>query len=205
MSDIPGLDHPCVLGYVDVLAGGAEVGERVAIIGAGGIGFDVAEFLCHDPSERAPSLSLESFAAEWGIDLSLEARGGVEGIEARPSPSPRRITLLQRKTSKPGKGLGKTTGWIHRLGLRAKQVDMVAGANYERIDNEGLHLRVDDQPRLIEVDNVIVCAGQVSNRELADALERAGRAAHVIGGAHVAAELDAKRAIKEACELAARL
>ena len=205
VPDIPGIDHPSVLGYIDVLAGGAEVGERVAIIGAGGIGFDVAEYLCHAPGETPPSQSVEAFAAEWGIDLSLEARGGVEGIAPRPAPSPRRITLLQRKKSKPGKGLGKTTGWIHRLGLRAKQVEMLAGVEYERIDDEGLHVTIDGEPRVLGVDHVVVCAGQVSNTALADALRAAGRPAHVIGGAHVAAELDAKRAIKEACELAARL
>ena len=198
---IPGVDHPSVVGYVDVLRGGAEVGEKVAIIGAGGIGFDVAEFLT-DTGEEA-SQAPEVFFRQWGVDLDYEERGGLRAPE-RIAP-PRKVHLLQRKTSKVGKDLGKTTGWIHRLELRHRGVEMIAGAEYRRIDDEGLHLTVDGEDRVLDVDTIVLCAGQDPRRDLADALITAGRTVHVIGGADVAAELDAKRAIKQGTELAAAL
>ncbi|GAB2524119.1 NADPH-dependent 2,4-dienoyl-CoA reductase [Nocardiopsis aegyptia] len=199
--DIPGIDHPKVVGYVDVLRGGAAVGDTVAIIGAGGIGFDVAEFLT-DGGEGA-SQDPEEFFRQWGVDTELTAPGGLRGPER--SAAPRSVHLLQRKTTKVGAGLGKTTGWIHRLELRHRGVEMVAGADYDRIDDEGLHLTVDGDKRVLDVDTIVVCAGQDSRRDLADALTAAGRTVHVIGGADVAAELDAKRAIDQGTRLAASL
>ena len=203
--EIAGFDHPRVVGYADVIAGRVEVGERVAIVGAGGIGFDVAEYLSHARGDVSPSLSIEAFMASWGIDRSLQARGGVAGVPAEPPPPARRIWLLQRKTSKPGAGLGKTTGWIHRLELRRRGVEAWSGVTYRRFDDDGLHLTVDDEPRTLAVDHVVVCAGQLPNRSLAEAIEASGRKAHLIGGVERAAELDAKRAIKQGAELAARL
>jgi len=203
--DIPGADHPSVLDYVDVLENGAECGRRVAIIGAGGIGFDVAEYLGRDPEAPSSSRLPEAFAREWGIDRSLTARGGVEGVQARPPKPAREIWLLQRKAGKPGKSLGKTTGWIHRMGLRHLGVRMLANVRYERIDDEGLHISIDGTPQLLSVDHVVVCAGQHSNRELADELAANGVACHLIGGAKAAAELDAKTAIRQGAELAAAL
>ncbi len=202
---IPGQDHAKVLSYIEVLAGNAKVGQRVAIVGAGGIGFDVAEFLSHSSDGESSSLSPQAFASDWGIDLSLAARGGVDGVEQRPPVSPRTIWLLQRKPSKPGKGLGKTTGWVHRMNLRRRGITALSGVRYERIDEAGLHIEADGESQVLEVDNVVICAGQEPNRELAGALEASGVRAHVIGGARVAGELDAKRAIREGSELAARL
>jgi len=200
---IEGLDHPKVLGYIDVLQRNAEVGKRVAIIGAGGIGFDVAEYLGHPPRDPSAWPTTEEFAREWGIDMSLAARGGVQGVAARPAPLDREIWLLQRKSSKPGKGLGKTTGWVHRLSLRKRGVRMLSGVHYGRIDDRGLHIRHDGQDQVLEVDNVIVCAGQLPRRDLHSPLEARGMKVHLIGGADVAAELDAKRAIRQGSELAA--
>jgi 2,4-dienoyl-CoA reductase (NADPH2) len=198
---IEGVDHPKVLSYVDVLLGRREVGRRVAIIGAGGIGFDVAEYLAH--ADGAPTVA--AFAQEWGIDTNLSARGGVQGIKPRAEQAPREITLLQRKTSKPGKDLGKTTGWIHRLSIRARGVTTVSGVQYERIDDGGLHITVDGQSRLLAVDNVVTCAGQEPLRALVPELQASGIAHSVVGGAHEARELDAKRAIDQASRLAADL
>jgi len=202
---IAGLEHPKVLGYLDVLRSHAEVGRRVAIIGAGGIGFDVAEFLAHDPSQPLSSQSIEAFMAEWGIDGTLVARGGVAGLEARPEPAVRDIWLLQRKTGKPGAGLGKTTGWVHRMNLQRRGVRALAGVTYKHIDDAGLHIEVGGKEQLLEVDHVVVCAGQVANRELAISLTEAGIEHHLIGGAFEARELDAKHAIRQGWELAARL
>ncbi len=198
---IPGQDGPNVLSYVDVLAGKAEVGPRVAIIGAGGIGFDVAEYLTHEGT--SPTLDLDLWRTEWGVADPETTRGGVTA--PRPAAPARDVTLLQRKAQALGKGLGKTTGWIHRASLRMKQVDMVGGAAYERIDETGLHISLGDETRVIEADTIVLCAGQVSERSLADALADRGVAAHVIGGADVAAELDAKRAIDQGVRLAATL
>ena len=202
---IEGVDHPSVLSYVDVLQRNAPVAGRVAIIGAGGIGFDVAEFLGHAPHDPADLPRPEQFAREWGIDMTLSARGGVEQVRAEPEPLAREIWLLQRKSSKPGKGLGKTTGWVHRLSLRKRGVKMLAGVEYRFIDDRGLHIHHDGQDKLLEVDNVVVCAGQLPRRELYDALREAGLPVHLIGGADVAAELDAKRAILQGSGLAARI
>jgi 2,4-dienoyl-CoA reductase (NADPH2) len=202
---IPGIDHPKVLSYVDVLARGAGVGRRVAIIGAGGIGFDVAEFLAHPEQAHGAAGSIPQFMREWGVDMSLSRRGGLlpEGGSVRPAP--REIYLLQRKPTPPGRELGKTTGWIHRTELKRRGVRMIAGVNYERIDERGLQLSTSAGPQLLEVDHVVVCAGQEPLRTLHEALTGAGRRAHLIGGADVAAELDAKRAIEQGARLAAAM
>ncbi|MFI6730347.1 FAD-dependent oxidoreductase [Streptomyces atratus] len=198
---IPGLDHPSVVSYLDILRDGAPVGDRVAIIGAGGIGFDVAEFLTD--SGDAASLDPEVFFRQWGVDTDYRDRGGLRAPE-RPK-TPRTVHLIQRKNSKVGEGLGKTTGWIHRTELRHRGVTMTSGAAYDRIDDDGLHLTVDGEQRLLPVDTVVLCAGQEPRRELYEELLAAGRPAHLIGGADVAAELDAKRAIRQGTELAAAL
>ncbi len=203
LPEIEGAGHERVLSYTDVLLGGAEVGKRVAIIGAGGIGFDVSEFLGHEHHNGPDFPTAEEFARQWGIDLSLQARGGVKGIAAEPETLAREIWLLQRKSSKPGKGLGKTTGWVHRLSLRKRGVKMLAGVQYKRIDEFGLHIEHDGEDKLLEVDHVIMCAGQLPRRDLQEPLKSAGVTVHLIGGADVAAELDAKRAIKQGSELAA--
>ncbi|MFE6157951.1 FAD-dependent oxidoreductase [Streptomyces sp. NPDC056486] len=199
--EIPGIDHPSVVGYLDVLRDSAPVGERVAIIGAGGIGFDVAEYLT-DSGEKA-SLDPVTYFRQWGVDMDYKDRGGLTAPD-RPAP-PRSVHLLQRKTSKVGQGLGKTTGWIHRTELRHRGVTMVAGASYDLIDDAGLHITVDGQSTVIPVDTVVLCSGQDPRRDLYEELLAAGHSAHLIGGADVAAELDAKRAIKQGTELAAAL
>jgi 2,4-dienoyl-CoA reductase (NADPH2) len=203
IPEIEGIRHPKVLSYIDVLLGGAEVGRRVAIIGAGGIGFDVSEFLGTASHDGPEFPGVEAFSRQWGIDTTLAARGGVEGVRAEPEPLAREIWLLQRKTTKPGKGLGKTTGWVHRLSLRKRGVKMLAGVEYRAIDDRGLHIRHDGEDKLLEVDHVVVCAGQLPDRGLKEPLESAGMKVHLIGGADVALELDAKRAIKQGSELAA--
>ncbi|MGB1317306.1 MAG: FAD-dependent oxidoreductase, partial [Flavobacteriales bacterium] len=200
---IEGIDHPMVLNYLDVLRDKKEVGKRVAIIGAGGIGFDVAEYLTHEG--EATSQNLGAFLAEWGIDPENEARAGVEGIQPKVEPSPREVFLLQRKESKVGAGLGKTTGWIHRLALKNKNVQMIKSVQYDRIDDKGLHVTIGGKPELLEVDNVIICAGQLSNNKMYEPLKAKGLNVHLIGGADLAAELDAKRAIDQGSRLAATL
>jgi 2,4-dienoyl-CoA reductase (NADPH2) len=202
---IPGQDGANVLSYIDVLLHGKPVGERVAIVGAGGIGFDVAEFLVTPPG-HSPTLDLKEWLAEWGVADPVEVRGGV--VRPRPAPPARKVTLLQRKAGKLGKGLGKTTGWIHRAALLMKNVEMIGGVNYERITPEGLFVTYGEDRRdgqLIECDTVVLCAGQVPLRELQVPLEAAGVPVHLIGGAHEAAELDAKRAIDQGTRLAAQL
>ncbi|CAM5614815.1 NADPH-dependent 2,4-dienoyl-CoA reductase OS=Streptomyces alboniger OX=132473 GN=CP975_03890 PE=4 SV=1 [Streptomyces alboniger] len=201
VPDIPGIDHPSVVGYLDVLRGGAPVGERVAIVGAGGIGFDVAEYLT-DGGEKA-SLDPATYFRQWGVDMDYRERGGLTKPE-RPTP-PRTVHLLQRKASKVGKGLGRTTGWIHRTELRHRGVAMVAGVTYDLIDDAGLHITVDGVSSVLPVDTVVLCTGQEPRRGLYEELLAAGRSVHLIGGADVAAELDAKRAIKQGTELAAAL
>ena len=198
---IDGIDHPKVLNYLDVLKDKAEVGQNVAIIGAGGIGFDVAEYLAH--SGKPSSQNIPQFMSEWGVDMTLQARGGVEGITAKPEASQRKIALLQRKTSKVGAGLGKTTGWIHRTGLKMKSVDMISSCEYTKIDDAGLHIKLGEETKTLPVDNIIICAGQDPRRTLADEIKN--KPVHLIGGADVAAELDAKRAIDQGTRLAAGL
>jgi 2,4-dienoyl-CoA reductase (NADPH2) len=204
MPAIDGIDHPMVLGYLDVLRQRKPVGPRVAVIGAGGIGFDVSEYLVHQGV--ATSLDRDAFWHEWGIDTQLQARGGVAGIKPEPHAPARQVYLLQRKASKVGDGLGKTTGWIHRTGLKNKQVQMLNSVDYLKIDDQGLHIRVaQGEPQVLAVDNVIICAGQDPLRELHEGLLAAGQSVHLIGGADVAAELDAKRAINQGSRLAAQL
>ncbi len=201
---IAGQDHAKVMNYVDVLRGKKPVGKRVAIIGAGGIGFDVAEYLVHDG--LSPTLDLDEWLAEWGVVDPARSRGGV--MPPEPQQPAREVTLLQRKSGKLGAGLGKTTGWIHRAALKMNGVRMIGNVNYERIDDEGLLISYGENredPTWLDVDNVILCAGQLPMKDLVEPLESAGVATHVIGGADVAAELDAKRAIDQGSRLAARL
>ena len=200
---IPGQDHPSVVSYLEVLNGSRTVGRRVAIIGAGGIGFDVAEFLAHDGPSTA--LDREAWRREWGVGDPSDARGGVAGVRAQPAPPAREIMLLQRKTGKPGAGLGKTTGWIHRTALKMKRVQMLGGVRYDRIDDAGLHITIADQPQTLAVDTVVLCTGQEPRRDLLAPLQAAGLKVQLIGGADVAAELDAKRAIRQATLLALSL
>ena len=203
---IPGQDRPNVLSYIDVLRDGAAVGRRVAVVGAGGIGFDVAEFLVHEgPS---PTEDLPAWMAEWGVADPALHRSGLAPEGPRPHPPAREVTLLQRKKQALGKGLGKTTGWIHRAALKMKNVQMIGGVNYERIDDDGLHVsfgEARENPTVIAADTIVLCTGQEPDRGLADALIARGITPHVIGGADVAAELDAKRAIDQGTRLAARL
>ncbi|GGW98200.1 NADPH-dependent 2,4-dienoyl-CoA reductase [Streptomyces chryseus] len=205
IPQIEGIDHPSVISYLDLLRDEAKAGDRVAVIGAGGIGFDVAEFLTDTSTgaDDAASLSPEVFFAQWGVDMEYGARGGLR-TPVR-APQTRTVHLIQRKATKVGAGLGKTTGWIHRTELKHRGVTMVAGAAYDRIDDEGLHVTVDGEQRLIPVDTVVLCTGQEPRRELYDTLLAAGLPVHLIGGADVAAELDAKRAIRQGTELAAAL
>jgi len=187
---IPGVDHPKVLSYLDVLKFKKPVGKSVAVIGAGGIGFDVSEYLSHNPVEDEKA----HWYKEWGVDTQLAHRSAM--VPEEVDPSPRQIYLLQRKESALGKNLGKTSGWVHRAQLKKKAVEMIAGVSYDRIDDQGLHITVKGKPRLLAVDNVIT---------LADELISKGISTHIIGGADVAAELDAKRAINQGSRLAARL
>jgi len=200
--DLPGADHPKVLSYIDVLRHKKPVGEKVAVIGAGGIGFDVAEFLIHNGEER--TLSIEEFMDHWGVERSPAKAGGLKPDPQAPKPA-RQVYLLQRKASKLGAGLGKTTGWIHRAELAMNGVKMIPSAAYQKIDDDGLHVTVGEEPKVLEVDNVIICAGQESLRSLYDELEKTGVSVHLIGGADVAAELDAKRAIAQGTKLAAEI
>ncbi|NQZ07995.1 MAG: FAD-dependent oxidoreductase, partial [Algicola sp.] len=198
--NIEGIDHEKVMTYLDVLRDHKPVGDKVAVIGAGGIGFDVSEFLAE---EHSAALDLKVWQAEWGIDADYQNRGGLKQPEHQPSK--RQIYLMQRKDTKVGKGLGKTSGWVHRSTLKNKNVEMMAGVNYLAINDDGLLIEIDGQQRLLEVDNVIVCAGQLPLAELLAPLQAAGQTVHLIGGADVAAELDAKRAIKQGAELAAAI
>jgi 2,4-dienoyl-CoA reductase (NADPH2) len=199
--DIPGVNHPKVMNYLDVLRDKKPVGKTVAVIGAGGIGFDVSEYLTHEGS--SPSLDAPKFYAEWGIDTTYAQAGGLKAPHL--DKAPRQIYLLQRKTSKVGDGLGKTTGWIHRTSLKNRNVEMIAGASYDLIDDQGLHITVGGKQMTLPVDNVVICAGQDPLRALQAGLEAAGVKVTLIGGADVAAELDAKRAIKQGTEVAAAL
>ncbi len=198
---IEGLDHPKVLNYVDVLAHDKPVGQRVAVIGAGGIGFDVAEFLV-DQGHSA-TIDAPKWLREWGIDPALATRGGL--VAPQPSAPQRQVFLLQRSEGKLGEKLNKTSGWVHRSTLKMKRVEMIGAATYQKIDDRGLHLLIGTTPRLLEVDNVVLCAGQEPNRALHQAVVASGVPVHLIGGADIAAELDAKRAIDQGTRLAARL
>lgn len=197
IPEIPGIDHPSVMTYLEMIQEEKTPGKRVAVIGAGGIGFDVAEWLTHDRSPEIKHL----FFKEWGIDIDSTCRGGVTTPQI--DPSLRTVTLLQRKKTKMGHGLGKTTGWIHRLGLKHKQVEMLSGVTYVRIDDEGLHILIDQKPRTLAVDSVVICTGQIESRSLYEPLKQAGQSVHLIGGAYKALELDARHAIDQACRLAA--
>ncbi|MFT4096647.1 MAG: NADPH-dependent 2,4-dienoyl-CoA reductase [Rhodoblastus sp.] len=199
--DIPGIDHPKVVGYMDAILGKKPIGKRVAIMGAGGIGFDVAELVSHAGVSAA--LDVNVFAREWGIDFRNHPRGGVTGVEPHVETSGREIILMQRKADALGRNLGRTTGWTHRISLQRRNVQMVGGVDYLKIDDEGLHTRVNGEPRLFDVDTIVVCAGQTSMRRLYDDLQARGVKSAIVGGAYEAAELDAKRAIDQACRLAA--
>jgi 2,4-dienoyl-CoA reductase (NADPH2) len=199
--DIPGMDHPMVAGYIDVILGRRAVGRRVAIVGAGGIGFDVAELVSHEGTPG--SLDVDVFAREWGIDFRNHPRGGVTGVTPQVAAADRTVYLMQRKTDPVGRGLGRTTGWTHRLALARRGVQMINGVEYLKIDDAGLHTRVHGEPKLFEVDTVIVCAGQLPLRALHDELQARGVAARLVGGAYEAMELDAKRAIDQASRIAA--
>jgi len=200
---IEGVNHEKVLSYIDVLKHKKPVGKRVAIIGAGGIGFDVSEYLAHDG--ESPSLNIDSWLKEWGIDKTLQARSGIEGIQAEMHPSPREIFMFKRSKGKFGGKLGKTTGWIHRSTLKKKKVQFINEVQYTKIDDMGLHYTKNDEQKVLEVDNIIICAGQTPLKELVEPLEAKGMNVHIIGGADVATELDAKRAIDQGSRLAAKL
>ena len=197
---IAGLDHEKVLSYVDVLSRGVVVGARVAIVGAGGIGFDVAEFLAQ--AGESSTLDREAWYREWGVDTTFTAAGGVEHVARVTPPSPRTLYLLQRKDEALGKRLGKSSGWVHRASLKDKRVHMLSGVHYERVDDAGLHVRIGSESRVLDVDHVVICAGQEPLRELEAELSASGLKVHRIGGADVATELDAKRAIHQATTLA---
>ncbi|MDW3194823.1 MAG: NADPH-dependent 2,4-dienoyl-CoA reductase [Cytophagales bacterium] len=196
-----GSDHEKVLDYAEVLYENKAVGDKVAIVGSGGIGFDMAEFLAHQG--ESPSMSVEEYMKEWGVDMAYEKPGA--NMMPQPAPSPREIYLLKRSTGKHGKGLGKTTGWIHRASLAMKQVNMLANVEYQKVDDEGFHISVNGETQVLPVDHVVVCAGQEPLRSLFEELEAAGIRTHLIGGAKEAAELDAKRAIYEAAHLVASI
>ena len=206
IPDIPGIDHPMVMSYAEAVLGHREIGKRVAVIGAGGIGFDVSEFLTTDES---PTLNLKEWEQEWGVSEDLSVPGFV--TKPRPLPATRQVYMVQRKPGGQGKTLGKTTGWVHRATVKMKGVEQISGATYDLIDDEGLHLTLHDKEgnetgkRVLEVDNIVVCAGQESVRDLVDPLTVAGVTTHVIGGADLASELDAKRAIRQGTEVAASL
>ncbi|MBQ0746248.1 MAG: NADPH-dependent 2,4-dienoyl-CoA reductase [Marinobacter sp.] len=207
--DIEGIDHPKVIGYLDALLERKPVGQKVAVVGAGGIGFDVSEFIVHKGTSAA--LDAGHFMREWGVDLTVEHRGGIQGVTPEVPEPAREVFLLQRKSSKVGKNLGKTTGWIHRTSLKNRKVQMMPGVTYRKIDDEGLHITVtpkgaeQGEDRVLPVDTIILCAGQEPLRELQSGLEAAGLRVHLIGGSDVAAELDAKRAIDQGSRLAASI
>jgi 2,4-dienoyl-CoA reductase (NADPH2) len=200
VPELPGIDHPKAVSYIDAILGRREIGRRVAIMGAGGIGFDVATLITHAGPSAA--LDIPTFCKEWGVDFANHPRGGVTGVTPEVQSADREVVILQRRDGAPGRTLGRTTGWTHRLSLVRRGVAMMGGVTYLKIDDQGLHTLVNGEPRLFEVDTVIVCAGQEPERSLYDALVARGVPAVVIGGANEAAELDAKRAIAEATELA---
>ena len=201
IPDIAGVDHPMVYNYQQVLRGDAIMGKRVAVLGAGGIGYDISEFLTEQGQSHTVNLDL--WIKEWGIDTSITHRGGVDGVKKVQPESARQIYMLQRKDSRFGKSLQPTTGWIHRAALKKRTVEMIAGVEYIKIDDQGLHINENGQTRILEVDNVVLCTGQQSQNELHQGLEQAGVKVHLIGGADYAGELDAKRAIRQGADLAA--
>lgn len=203
VPDIEGIDHPMVVSYIDVIRGTAKVGKKVAVMGAGGIGFDVSELIMHKGVSAA--MDKEVFAREWGVDFKNHPRGGVTGVVPQLEAADRQVFLLQRKATPVGRGLGKTTGWTHRLSLAKRGVQMMNGIQYRKIDDQGLHISIEGQPQLVEVDTVIICAGQLPERSLFDELSKAGVEASLVGGAFEAAELDAKAAIKQSSYLAAAI
>lgn len=202
---IEGIDHPKVLSYIDVLLHKKEVGKKVAVIGAGGIGFDVSEYLTHDFSHPSPTLDLESWKKEWGITFDPKNAGGIDGVHAEPPKPAREVWLCQRKDEPLGKRLGKTSGWVHKASLKSRRVHFMQGVEYLKIDDRGLHIMSAHGPEILNVDNIIVCAGQDPLRELVEPIEALGIPVHLVGGSSVAAELDAKRAINQATRLAVTL
>jgi 2,4-dienoyl-CoA reductase (NADPH2) len=208
IPEIEGINHAKVVFYNDLLSGRRHAGRRVAIVGAGGIGFDVAEYLCHsqpDESPKSRAMNVAEFQHEWNVDASLTQAGGLAGDPLAPKPGPRDITMLQRKTTRPGLGLGVSTGWILRSSLEKRGVRIVGGVTYQRIDDQGLHFMVEGEPRTLAVDTIVICAGQVSNRDMLAELLEAGIETHVIGGAKEAFELDAMRAVEEGARTAQSL
>jgi 2,4-dienoyl-CoA reductase (NADPH2) len=201
--NIEGIDHSKVVSYLDVLKHKKQVGKRVAVIGAGGIGFDVSEFLLHQGDSS--TLDIDSWLAEWGIDKNIEARGGIAGVQPSFPSAKREIFMFKRSKGKFGGNLGKTTGWIHRANLKKQNVQFINEVQYTKIDDQGLHYTKGEQSKILEVDHVIICAGQTPLKELYTALESSGKNIHIIGGADIADELDAKRAIDQGCRLAASL
>jgi 2,4-dienoyl-CoA reductase (NADPH2) len=199
--EVEGIDHPKVVSYVDVIRGNVAVGKKVAVMGAGGIGFDVSELIMHKGVSAA--MDKEVFAREWGIDFTNHPRGGVTGVVPQVEAADRQVLLLQRKSTPVGRGLGKTTGWTHRMSLAKRGVQMMNGIEYNRVDDQGLHISIEGVPQVLDVDTVIVCAGQVPKRALYDELADSSIATSLVGGAYEASELDAKTAIKQASELAA--
>jgi len=199
-----GINHPKVLDYADVLYRNKPVGKSVAIIGAGGIGFDMAEYLSHDMAHDSPTLDVKAYMKEWGVDMNYTNPGALAAAP-EPLPSPREVYLLKRSKGKHGKKLGKTTGWIHRSSLTMKQVKMIQQVSYDKVDDAGLHITVGDEKQILPVDNVVICAGQEPLNELYEAIFASGETVHIIGGAHNASGLDAKRAIKEASYLVAKI
>jgi 2,4-dienoyl-CoA reductase (NADPH2) len=200
VPDLPGIDHPKAVAYIDAILGRKPIGRRVAIMGAGGIGFDVATLITHAGPSAA--VDIPTFCREWGVDFVNHPRGGVTGVEMHIEKADREVVILQRSEGSPGRSLGRTTGWTHRLSLLRRGVKLLGGVSYLKIDDEGLHTLVNGEPRLFEVDTVIICAGQLPERDLYDALVARGVKGQVIGGAFEATELDAKRAIAQATELA---
>ncbi len=200
---IEGIEHKMVLSYIDVLKHKKPVGKRVAVIGAGGIGFDVSEYLAHEG--ESPSLNIDTWLNEWGIDKTIEARSGIEGMKEEIHPSPREIFMFKRSKGKFGGKLGKTTGWIHRSTLKKKKVQFINEVQYTKIDDDGLHYVQNEEQKILKVDNVVICAGQTPLKELIEPIEAKGMKVHVIGGADFASELDAKRAIDQGSRLAAKI
>jgi 2,4-dienoyl-CoA reductase (NADPH2) len=200
---IEGIEHEKVLSYIDVLKYKKPVGKRVAVIGAGGIGFDVSEYLAH--TGVSTSLNIDAWLNEWGIDKTLKARSGTEGLTPIFEASPREIFMFKRSKGKFGGNLGKTTGWIHRAGLKKKKVQFISEVSYTKIDDDGLHYVHNGENKMLQVDHIIICAGQLPFKELYKPLLDAGKKVHIIGGADFAGELDAKRAINQGCRLADKL